>query len=285
MKKLLFALLILVPIVCLGQNKKFIVLDESLETPIEYCSVLIINKDKGVYSDSKGLVKIKASANDSLVISHVLYNDLTLPLSAIKDTVWLSQKNQYLDEVVVSSKKDINPWSKERKVKHKWYIQPKTEFCVLLKKDKHIDSISKVRFPIENLNYLKNSNIERAVFRLNIYSKTKVLIGERLNTGNLISSVTDNSKHITFSLQKHIVVPLEGLFLGVEFIGFENEANEILAEERNNFIKLNFASTKRSSTFYANKFINNGKWSLLTKNNAVFPFQLKSGLSLIFAHK
>ena len=86
-------------------------------------------------------------------------------------------------------------------------------------------------------------------------------------------------------LKNPLLIPLEGLFLGIEFIGFENSSNSILENERNNFIKLSFASTKKSSTFYSNKFINNGKWSLLKKNNSVFPFELKSGLSLIFVYK
>lgn len=75
------------------------------------------------------------------------------------------------------------------------------------------------------------------------------------------------------------------LFFGVEFMGFEDSNNAIIEDERNNYIKLNFASTKSSQTFYSNKFINDGKWSLLNKNTSVFPFELKSGLALIFEYQ
>ena len=285
MKQLFVTSILFIQIISFGQNKKFILLDESSEMPIEYCNILIIGKDNGTYSDSKGYVKISAKENDSLLISHVLYKEIKLPLTSIKDTVWLSQKNQFLDEVIISSNKDFKEWSKERKEKHQWYIQPKTEFCVLLGKNKSLDTISKVRFPIEYLTQIKSKKIERAVFRLNIYSNSNGSINQKLNTENIIYTLEDNSEYITFDLKNPLLIPLEGLFLGIEFIGFENSSNSILENERNNFIKLSFASTKKSSTFYSNKFINNGKWSLLKKNNSVFPFELKSGLSLIFVYK
>lgn len=285
MKQIFFTLILLNQIISFGQNKKFLLLDESSGMPIEYCNILIIGKDKGTYSDSKGYVEIDTKENDSLLISHVLYKEIRLPLTSIKDTVWLSQKNQFLDEVIISSNKDFKKWSKEKKEKHQWYIQPKTEFCVLLEKNKSLDTISRVRFPIENLNQLKNKKIKKAIFRLNIYSSSNGIICQKLNKENIIYTLEDNSEYITFDIKKPFLIPLEGLFLGIEFIGFENSSNSILEIERNNFIKLSFASTKKSSTFYSNKFINNGKWSLLKKNNSVFPFELKSGLSLIFVYK
>ena len=285
MKQIFLTLIFLTQIISFGQNKKFLLLDESSEMPIEYCNILIIGKDKGTYSDSNGYFKIDAKQNDSLLISHVLYKEIKLSLTSIKDTIWLSQKNQFLDEVIISSNKNFKEWSKERKKKHQWYIQPKTEFCVLLEKNKTLDTISRVRFPIENLSEIKNKNIERAIFRLNLYSNSNGIINQKINTENIIFTLEDNSEYITFNLKKSFLIPLEGLFLGIEFIGFENSSNSILENERNNFIKLSFASTKKSSTFYSNKFINNGKWSLLKKNNSVFPFELKSGLSLIFVYK
>lgn len=285
MKQIFYTLIFLIQIICFGQNKKFILLDESSKLPIEYCNIILIGKDKGTYSDSKGYLKIDATEKDSLLISHVLYKEIKLSLTSIKDTIWLSQKNQFLDEVIISSKKGFKEWSKERKEKHQWYIQPKTEFCVLFKKNKSLDTISKVRFPIENIAEMKNVKIERAIFRLNIYSNSNGSINQKLNTENIIFTLQDKSEYITFDLKKPFLIPLEGLFLGIEFIGFENSSNSIIENERNNFIKLSFASTKKSSTFYSNKFINNGKWSLLKKNNSVFPFELKSGLSLIFVYK
>lgn len=284
-KTSLLLLLLFSQIYCFTQEKKFIIIDENNKQSIAYCSVSIIGKDKGEYSDSKGIVRINCSENDSLLISHILYSEIKIQFKTVKDTVWLSQKNQFLDEVIISSLKDSNDWSKERKEKHQWYMQPKTEFCVLFKKQKDIKTISKIRFPIENLIELKNNEIKEAIFRLNLYANSKGIIDKKLNTENIIYSLTDQSKSIIFDLDHSIIVPNEGLFLGIEFIGFEDSNNAIIEEERNNYIKLNFASTKSSQTFYSNKFINEGKWSLLNKNTSVFPFELKSGLSLIFEYK
>ncbi|QMU64607.1 MAG: hypothetical protein GKR88_10115 [Flavobacteriaceae bacterium] len=285
MKKILFIAFLFSQIYSYSQEKKLIILDENNNQPVEYCSVSVIGKDRGEYSDSKGLVKINSNESDSLLISHILYNEVKIKFKTIKDTIWLSQKNQFLDEVVISSSKDFNEWSKERKEKHQWNIQPKTEFSVFFEKNKDIQTLSKIRFPIENLIELKSENIHRAIFRLILYSNDKGKIGEKINTENIIYSLSDESKSIIFDLGEIYKIPKEGVFLGIEFIGFEDLNKSILENERNNYIKLSFASTKSSKTFYSNKFINNGKWSLLEKNTSVFPFKLKTGLSLIFAYK
>jgi len=114
-KTSLLLLLLFSQIYCFTQEKKFIIIDENNKQSIAYCSVSIIGKDKGEYSDSKGIVRINCSENDSLLISHILYNEIKIQFKTVKDTVWLSQKNQFLDEVIISSLKDSNDWSKERK--------------------------------------------------------------------------------------------------------------------------------------------------------------------------
>ena len=83
-----------------------------------------------------------------------------------------------------------------RKEKHQWYMQPKTEFCVLFKKQKDIKTISKIRFPIENLIELISNDIKEAIFRLNLYSNSNGIIDKKLNTENIIYSLTDQSKSI-----------------------------------------------------------------------------------------
>lgn len=285
MKKIIYLSLLLSQLFLNSQDKKFFVFDESSKKPVDYCNVLIVGKDKGEYSDKNGIVKIKANGTDSLIISHILYNTRKVKSGSIKDTIWLSQRNQFLEEVIVNSSKDLKEWSKQRKEKHQWYIQPKTEFCTLLEKQKGTESISKVRFPVEYITSLKNDQINEAVFRLNIYHNSNGNIGEKLNFDNLICELSNNSNFIFFDLGRSIVLPEEGLFLGIEFIGFQDSENAIIKNEKNNFIKLNFASTKKSKTYFSNKFINEGQWSILEKNNTVFPFELKYGLSLILVYK
>lgn len=283
MKKLILLFLLFIWFNLYSQKKKFIVLDKGSKSPVEYCNILVVGESKGQYSNINGHVAISDFHCDSLLISHVLYNKLKIHFDSIKDTVWLSKKKRSLNEFVVYPSKESKKWSREKKEKHQWYIQPKTEFCVLLERHKNIETISSIRFPIEYLTDLRDDKIERAVFMLNIYSNFNGFIKEKLKS--ITCSLTDKSDFIEFDLGKTIALPKEGLFLGIEFIGFEDSNKNIIENKRNKFIKLSFSSTKESKTFYSNKFINSGKWSLLKKNNPVFPFELKNGLSLIFIYK
>ena len=77
-KTSLLLLLLFSQIYCFTQEKKFIIIDENNKQSIAYCSVSIIGKDKGEYSDSKGIVRINCSENDSLLISHILYSEIKI---------------------------------------------------------------------------------------------------------------------------------------------------------------------------------------------------------------
>ena len=90
---------------------------------------------------------------------------------------------------------------------------------------------------------------KEAIFRLNLYANSKGIIDKKLNTENIIYSLTDQSKSIIFDLDHSIIVPNEGLFLGIEFIGFEDSNNAIIEDERNNYIKFCFNEIKPNILF------------------------------------
>lgn len=285
MKKIIILILFIYTNFLFSQNKTCIIVNDNNNLPIEYCNIKVVNKDIGTYSNGNGYFTFNDNNKDSLFITHILYKEITIAVKSIKDTIKLKSKNQFLDEVIISSDKNYTDWSKKRKDKHHWYIQPKTEFCVLLEKYKKNETLNEIRFPIEYLDYLKSKAINSSIFRINIYDNTNDKIGNIISVTNNTSTLTEKSNFIQFSLNKPIEIPINGLFIGIEFIGFIDNNGTLLINERNNFIKLDFASTKSSKTFYSNKFINNGLWSLLKKKNDVFPFELKTGLSLIYIYK
>ena len=282
MKNRFSALLFILTNILFSQNKSCVIVDKSNNLPIEYCNILILNKDKGNYSNHNGVFTYKDDKADSLLISHLQYEDMVLSVRAIGDTIKLISINQLLEEVVVKSSMDYKEWSKKRKDRHHLYIQPKTEFTVLIK---NANTISKIRFPIQYLGYLRNELISSSIFRLNFYYNIDNKVGDEINIGNILDVISESTEFIEFSLEEVKEVAKEGMFIGVEFIGFEDVDRNLLDEIQNNFIKLDFSSTKKSTTYYSNKFINNGNWSLLKKINDIFPFELKSDLSLIYIYK
>jgi len=285
MKKTIILIIFIYTNFLFSQKRTCIIVNDNNNLPVEYCNIKIVNKDIGTYSNGNGYFTFDDNDKDSLFISHILYKEITIAVNSIKDTIKLKSKNQFLDEIIISSNKSYTNWSKKRKDKHHWYIQPKTEFCVLLEKYKKNETLNEIRFPIEYLDYMKSKVVNSSIFRINIYNNTNGNIGNIISITDNITTLTEKSNFIKFTLDKPIEIPVNGFFIGVEFIGFIDDNGTLLLNERNNFIKLDFASTKSSKTFYSNKFINDGLWSLLEKKNDVFPFELKTGLSLIYIYK
>lgn len=287
MRNIIILSLICIPIFIYSQDRTCIIVDKNNNLPIEYCNIKILNKNVGSYSDLKGSFKYNKNANDTLIISHIAYQTITLPVKFIKDTIKLIASEVLLNEITISTNPVENKnWSKVKNNKTQWYIQPKSEFSVLLKYSKEANIISQIRFPIQYLDNLKSESVSFAIFRLNIYKNNNGKIGDKLNIGNIISYVDSKIKEfIQFSLDETIEIPKNGLFVGLEFIGFEDLGRKILVNEKNNFIKLEFTPTEISATYFANKFINNGNWSLLEKKSNVFPFELKNSIDLIILYK
>lgn len=287
MRNIIIVSLICIPIFIYSQDRTCIIVDKNNNLPIEYCNIKILNKNAGSYSDLNGFFKYNKNGNDTLIISHIAYQTISLPVKFINDTIKLNANEVLLNEITLGTYPvESKNWSKVKNSKSQWYIQPKTEFSVLLKYSKEASSISQIRFPIQYLDNLKSESVYFAIFRLNIYKNINGKIGDKLNSGNIISYFDSKIKEfIQFSLDETIEIPKNGFFIGLEFIGFEDLDRKILVNEKNNFIKLEFTTTEISATYFTNKFINNGKWTLLEEKSNVFPFELKNSLDLILLYK
>lgn len=88
-----------------AQSKTFTILDETNQNPIPYTTVYYINTNEGSVSNFDGEVKINLIDNDSLVISHISYEELIIPVQKIQEssTIFLSPKLYQLNEVSVLS--------------------------------------------------------------------------------------------------------------------------------------------------------------------------------------
>lgn len=285
MKKILF-IIICAPFLTYSQKVTSVIVDEQSKLPIPYCAIQNLNTNFGSYSDLKGFFEYEDN-NDTLIISHISYKKIILPVKKIKDTIKLKINNQLLNEVTISSKKiKFDDWSATEKNKHQWFIQTKTEFAVLLKTQENRKTIKNIRFPLEYSDNPVSNLIYSATFRLNLYENKNGKIGNKINIGNIISNlIIQKNNYIEFELNETIEIPQERFFIGIEFIGFENQNRKLIDSQKNNLFKLEFTTTQKSETYYHNIFINNGNWSLLGKNSPAFPFELKDNLDLILNYK
>ncbi len=107
-KPFLITYLILLSSLNYAQELNALVLDSLDQNPIPYASIYL-QSGSGVVSNEEGLFRLRFSTEqalkDSLFISCMGYQTLTLPLSSIKDSIfYLSPKTIALNSVILSNK-------------------------------------------------------------------------------------------------------------------------------------------------------------------------------------
>lgn len=111
-------LLILLAFVQAAQSQKttrIIVVDSVTFEPLPAVFVQVKNINRGMLTDNAGVLTITTQRTDTLVISHVGYNEVILPLFFEEDAILvrLSEKVMLLREVTVSSRRlypnEVNP--------------------------------------------------------------------------------------------------------------------------------------------------------------------------------
>lgn len=108
MNKMIFIVLLLVPIQLFSRTIQGLVIDEN-DDPIAYTNVIVLDKDdsflEGVVTDSLGMFQIDNLSKDAvaLKISSIGYNDTIINIEEVKDisAIKMKESSITLDEVVV----------------------------------------------------------------------------------------------------------------------------------------------------------------------------------------
>jgi hypothetical protein len=105
-------LLLLSATISLSQSLEGVIKDKTTQQPIAAATVQIKNQLSGTISNDEGAFKLTLSTltdNDIVVISHISYSSIQLPVKLIKEAngqLFLTETNVKLDQVSVQSKED-----------------------------------------------------------------------------------------------------------------------------------------------------------------------------------
>lgn len=238
MNLLIKILLLLIFNFSFSQNITGKVIDSLTKKPLEYANVTLMTKNKGVYTDSKGVFNFDITKHlyDTLRISSIGYYSKSIVLDGfrtkkdVKVDVLLKEKITELNEVVINSKKI------EYKEKH-----------TLGEKRNGITSVSSligyetgvlIENPFRKEGKLKKVYIKlkkrkdvNFVASLNIkfysYDAANKKPGYELYTKNIV--VKTKNKNYTLNIKVEdfdIYLPEEGMCIGVEFIDPKNESKK-----------------------------------------------------------
>jgi len=216
-------------------------ISDSLNTPIEYSSIGVLNRDVGTVSDKAGdfILKIKESMiKDTLRISCVGYKPIELLIKEIlknQHSLSINLENfiEELDEVILTSKKTKTYESGKLRIKTKVkVIFSKTELenkklgTEIGRKfklgNKKVSSLSEFKF------FIKENNYEYSIFRINIYSIKRNMPNRRINKESILVKVGKNySDWVVTDLSPYDINVRENIIITVEWIECSEKGNKL----------------------------------------------------------
>lgn len=213
-----------------SQKIKFKVKDSLTNKSIEFVSVNFLN-GYGVFSNVEGEVYLDLKGIENIELSHISYNKKTINTSQIDSIIYLQQNIQNLKEIVVS-KKSKKKYFKESLVnkKNESYVEFGTygyQIASLIQLDSlnnsYLDEvfipieIDKIWMEINNQDFIPNSIIKISFHKniMNYPSEYSIIDSENI----FIDKNILNKKIILHKLKKSILIPEEGIYCLITFLG------------------------------------------------------------------
>lgn len=276
--------------ICYPQLKKYKVIDKFSNIGVAFASVGYGNA-KGIYTDERGYFYINDTI-ENISVSHLSYFVNNFNLLEKDSILKLNPRVIELQEVVINSNIKANLTTTffgtyYKKEKFKFFCFPKTEFITYMKPSKKVENftVTQIYIPCSldciDKKRKKIKEIEKFVFRIKVYDSDR----ERLFSGILIVAKKEiEENEVIYNLEKGLLFPFEGLYIGVELIGWYNNENEFVdnsySNKQDNCIRLKFSRTKEYNTYFINPFSPDNDWKEIKKYNKNFDLTLKKPLGL-----
>lgn len=234
--------LLLTVSICFSQKLKFQIKDSLTHKPVEFVSIDLLN-GHGFYANEYGEVNLNYHGIEKIQISHLSYETKQIEIKNISDVIYLSQKKNQINEIKITQGiKKVFLTHKKPKLKDHLFCDFGTygyELAIPLKVETsdqkcYLDEIT-IPIRVDDM-WMKINNIEK-----NPLSLIKISFQE--NVDNLpsdsllnepeyyfIDKKTLQRKSIQHKLKKRVMIPKEGLFCLITFLGEANEKGELLIE-------------------------------------------------------
>lgn len=244
----------------LSFSQAFIPIDNDTHEFIEDVNYSLFLKKKNIFNGvtkNNEITKINPSIEyDSITFSRIDYHTLGLQKKQIDSIIYLSKKTFYLDEVVISSKKDNSIILGETNRFIKKQSRPilkELDYGIIFKNDLNEKiSIDKIVFFTEKI-------FHKTAYKINFYEITETLPkygNQSIEIGNLVYSTDTlyvNKKGVS---KNEILVdaelflgPTETLFVSIELLNYYDESNNIINPSNENKTKLKFQISNRNNYY------------------------------------
>ncbi len=259
-KKYHVIIVFLISSVCFSQKIK--VIDIVSNNSIPYANFSIYKDKKivqGSYCNENGEMLIKQDLLfDSIVVSCIGYEEQNfIKEMIVNDTLFLKPTVYHLKEVVIKTNRN-NDFETlgfvETKSKSLIGAFKGMEICTFIE-----NPSGEVKFIHSFLFKIRNTNKTKLGFRLHLYEMDTIRrtpTQELLNQDIIVVIENDGKKQIEHDVSAYsIELPANGAFIGIEWLGELNEANNNFEDTvfENGFIELN-DKINSFTTFQRNRF-------------------------------
>ena len=205
-------------------GQKIVVVDSVNKKPIAFVSVRF-NKENGTYTDENGTFELNKTAKDTLIFSHISFDELVLKATNIKDTIIMSPNAIIIKEITVTNGKESIKYIDFPKKKSSYGSFPvfaKSEIISLVipNSENSNATIKKINFNFsKNKSTPQNESI-RTAFRVNIYNAKNKKVKEKIFSSETYTINTTKKDKIEIDLTNEAIEFSEnGIFISIEAIG------------------------------------------------------------------
>jgi hypothetical protein len=245
-------------IISFATAQNIYVKDSISNEPIAYANINYCLDDNiigGDYTDAEGFLVIRNEKYNLLRVSCIGYENKNIKKELLSNTIYLDKKSIILNEVVVTNKNKLETIGQ---INEKSIID--IGFGKSLEVVSFIENVKNQDKTIYSLIIKINKTKKRTGIRLHFYKKNsqKFEPSEEISTNNDIEFIEKNMKgEIEILVKEHIVIPKDGLFVGVEILGVLNEKIEF-EDDINSNLRFHFnCSDNKFVTFIKNRFKTN----------------------------
>ena len=273
-------------------SQNVLVLDSINKKPVPFVNIFIGN-NKGTYTNEYGYFNVDRKLKDTLLLSHIAYNNLHIKVSEIKDTIILSPNAIILKEVIINKGKQQTKFidfPKRNSSYGSWPITSMSEIVTLITPNKKNENskIQKLEF-----NFLKKKFNEfgknlKTALRINMYSSKNNEIEDTIYRSNvfIINSYLKEKIELDLS-NEEVEFNRKGIFIGIEVIG-EIDSNGNLSKEKSSIrpaLSSNSIEDYKATTFLKYTFDKKLKLKpineiFLEKLNVIIDRNLSFGMTI-----
>lgn len=224
----------------LNAQSKILLLDEETKDPIPFATIIYKN-NLGTFTDERGTFLLDHSF-EKLVVKSIGYKELNKNVIEIKDTLWMSPEPINLQPIVVSQFPRKFSYSEVRMKSNNDFTKSYLSFVgneistLILGNEKTKKSyLTNIKIPtnssiliVTTKDNSKGKIVNEpfcSVFQIQFYKNENGNPGRLLDYESILIKITQkDDKYFKINLsEKKIVIPKEGVFLGLLAIGSADE--------------------------------------------------------------